>query len=36
MPQGEGERTPDTYGAKDARLAQIKATYGRDNLFRTN
>lgn len=36
MPQGEGERTPETYGANDARLAHIKATYDRDNLFRTN
>ncbi|WP_208277344.1 FAD-binding oxidoreductase [Massilia oculi] len=36
MPQDEGERTSDAYGASYARLAQIKATYDPDNLFRTN
>lgn len=36
MPQDEGERTSDAYGANYARLAQIKATYDPDNLFRTN
>lgn len=36
MPQDEGERTSDAYGANHARLAQIKATYDPDNLFRTN
>ena len=36
MPQDEGERTSDAYGANYARLAQIKAAYDPDNLFRTN
>jgi len=36
MPQDECERTSDAYGANYARLAQIKATYDPDNLFRTN
>jgi FAD/FMN-containing dehydrogenase len=36
MPQDEGERTPDAYGANYQRLAQIKATYDPDNLFHTN
>ena len=36
MPQDEGERTADAYGPNYQRLAQIKATYDPDNLFRTN
>ncbi|MGF6275178.1 FAD/FMN-containing dehydrogenase [Massilia sp. UYP11] len=36
MPQDEGERSFDAYGANYARLAQIKATYDPDNLFHTN
>jgi FAD/FMN-containing dehydrogenase len=36
MPQDESERTADAYGANYQRLAQIKAKYDPDNLFRTN
>ena len=36
MPQDESERTPDAYGANYQRLAQIKAQYDPDNLFRAN
>ncbi len=36
MPQDEGERTPDAYGANYQRLAQIKAQYDPSNLFRAN
>ncbi len=36
MPQDESERTSDAYGANYQRLAQIKAQYDPDNLFRAN
>jgi FAD/FMN-containing dehydrogenase len=36
MPQDEGERTLDAYGANYQRLAQIKLKYDPDNLFRAN
>lgn len=36
MPQDEGERTANAYGANYQRLAQIKVKYDPDNLFRTN
>ncbi|MDB5959888.1 MAG: FAD-linked oxidase [Massilia sp.] len=36
MPEDEGERTADAYGANYQRLAQIKMEYDPDNLFRAN
>ncbi len=36
LTQDEGERIADAYGGNYARLAQIKAQYDPDNLFRSN